>query len=191
MPEESDDVPLRTMTGPAGVGAEPDAGVAVDLGAPAWTGALDDAEAVCRRAVAAARAEAEVPAGEVSIVLADDAFIRALNRTHRGKDRATDVLAFPQIEAGADASAGGPALLGDVVVAYETAARDAAAADKRLGDHLAHLIVHGVLHLAGHDHENDREAAAMEALERAALARLGIADPYVDTVGAATAPAAE
>jgi probable rRNA maturation factor len=153
--------------------------IAVDRRAPAWAAALPDAEVVCRRAAEVAVAAAPLPSGEVSIVLADDAFIRTLNRDHRGKDTATDVLAFPQLVGIKSAPSGaGPVLLGDVVLAYETAARDAEAAGIALADHLAHLVIHGVLHLAGHDHQGARDAEAMEALEAAALARLGIADPY-------------
>lgn len=174
--------------GPSGPAAG-DADLALDLRAPAWAAALPDVETICRRAVAAARDAAAIPAGEISLVLADDAFIRTLNRDHRGKDRATDVLSFPQIDGNASAlaSPASPVLLGDVVVAYETAARDAERTGVALGDHLAHLIVHGVLHLAGHDHEDDRTAEVMEGLERAALATLGIADPYSATPAAARA----
>jgi len=174
--------------GPSGPAAE-DADLALDLRAPAWAAALPDVEAVCRRAVGAAREAAVLPSGEISLVLADDAYIRTLNRDHRGKDRATDVLSFPQFDG--DPSGGpGPVLLGDVVVAFETAAGDAKREGKALADHLAHLIVHGVLHLAGHDHEDAHEAEAMESLERAALASLGVADPY-DAPGAAPVRAAE
>jgi probable rRNA maturation factor len=173
MAAASDDGPLTASSDTTSDTSE----IALDLRAPAWADALPDIEMVCRRAVEAAREIARLPAGEISLVLADDAFIRALNRDHRGKDRATDVLSFPQMdESGADL--GSPALLGDVVVAYETAARDAEAAGVTLADHLSHLIVHGVLHLAGHDHEDDAEAGVMEGLEREALGTLGIADPY-------------
>jgi probable rRNA maturation factor len=181
MAAASDDGPLGASSDTTSDTSE----IALDLRAPAWADALAEIETVCRRAVAAARKAASVPAGEISLVLADDAFIRMLNRDHRGKDRATDVLSFPQIE-GSAPELGSPTLLGDVVVAYETAARDAETAGVTLADHLSHLIIHGVLHLAGHDHEDDAEAEAMEGLERTALATLGIADPY-----SAIAPAAE
>ncbi|HUT49556.1 MAG TPA: rRNA maturation RNase YbeY [Alphaproteobacteria bacterium] len=176
--------------------------IALDIRAPAWARALPDAEAICERAVEAAYAAAALPAnmaaglpayvaaglpaGEISLVLADDAFIRTLNRDHRGQDSATDVLSFPQLDDRHKGEAmAGPVLLGDVVVAYETAARDAQAAGVTLAHHLAHLVIHGVLHLAGHDHEDEREAEVMEALERGALARLGIADPYAAAIRAA------
>jgi probable rRNA maturation factor len=110
-------------------------------------------------------------------VLTDDAKIRALNRSWRGKDTATNVLSFP-------APAGGsaePRPLGDVVLARETIAREAVEQRIPAQDHLAHLTVHGVLHLLGYDHENDRDAETMERLEREILARLGVPDPYART----------
>ena len=109
------------------------------------------------------------PDSELSILFTDDAHIRRLNAAYRGKDKPTNVLSFPQ--------AGGP-LLGDVILASETVAKEAVLAQKPLKDHIAHLVVHGFLHLLGYDHEADEEAEAMEALERAALKRLGIEDPY-------------
>ena len=154
--------------------------VLVDLRARAWAKAVPGAEAICRAAVGAALDAADGPRGEVSVVLADDAFLHALNLDHRGHDRPTDVLSFPQLDgpAARPGAADGPLLLGDVAVALETARRDAAQAGRALADHLAHLVVHGTLHLIGHTHEDDADAAAMERLEAAALARLGIADPY-------------
>ncbi|MGO9673347.1 MAG: rRNA maturation RNase YbeY [Methylocella sp.] len=110
---------------------------------------------------------------EISIVLCDDAFIAELNRKWRGLDKATNVLSFPS---------GGPVastpVLGDIVIAYETTSREAAEAEKPLRDHVAHLLAHGFLHLIGYDHVADADAETMEAMERAVLARLGIADPY-------------
>jgi probable rRNA maturation factor len=108
---------------------------------------------------------------ELSILFTDNAGIRKLNKGFRGKDKATNVLSFPQ-ESGA--------LLGDVILAAEIVRGEAALAGKPLEDHMAHLIIHGFLHLFGYDHEEDRQAEAMEALERAALKRMGIADPYAD-----------
>ena len=99
----------------------------------------------------------------------DDAGMRRLNEKWRGKDAPTNVLSFPQ--------KGGP-LLGDVILAAETVAREAALADKPLEDHMAHLIIHGFLHLLGFDHLAEAEAAKMEQLERVALKSLGISDPY-------------
>jgi probable rRNA maturation factor len=110
---------------------------------------------------------------EISVVLCGDAFIRDLNREWRGVDAPTNVLSFP---AGGD-PASAP-LLGDIVIAFETASREAFEAGKPLRDHVAHLLVHGFLHLIGHDHVEAAEAEAMEALECTILGRLGIDDPY-------------
>jgi probable rRNA maturation factor len=140
--------------------------------------ALGDAAALARAAVEAALAVARPVAGgdfEVSLLFTDDAAMRELNRAWRSKDKPTNVLSFP---ANPPPGAPGPRSLGDVVLAFETVAKEAEAEGKTLADHAAHLIVHGVLHLLGHDHETEAEAQAMEALEVKALARLGIADPY-------------
>jgi probable rRNA maturation factor len=147
----------------------------------AWQN-LPGAEAAVRRAVDAALRDARVEEGEIGIVLADDARIRALNQSFRGSDKATNVLAFP-----APKSPGpGPRPIGDIVLAYETMAREAEAEGKAAEHHLMHLAVHGTLHLIGFDHGDDAEAAAMEARERAILAHLGVADPYAhENAGAA------
>ena len=115
-------------------------------------------------------------------MLANDARVRRLNRDFRGQDKPTNVLSFP-IEASEsgpapDESGSGPRLLGDVVFAFETLDREAAAQSKLLSDHLSHLTVHGVLHLLGYGHGAAREAVRMELLESRVLAGLGIADPY-------------
>lgn len=106
---------------------------------------------------------------ELSILFTDDAAIRRLNRDYRGLDKPTNVLSFPQPSG---------QLLGDIILAFETVEREAALAGKPLRAHMGHLVVHGFLHLVGFDHEDDAEAEEMEALERAALKRMGIADPY-------------
>jgi probable rRNA maturation factor len=111
---------------------------------------------------------------EVCVLLSGNAQVRALNRQWRQTDAATNVLAFPAM-----ASAAQPdKRLGDVIVACETVMAEARAQRKRPRDHLSHLIVHGVLHLLGHDHQTNADADRMERLERRILARLGIADPY-------------
>jgi probable rRNA maturation factor len=110
---------------------------------------------------------------ELAVVLSDDSAVQALNRRWRGIDKPTNVLSFP-----AGAAAAG--LLGDIVIAYETTAREATRENKPFTDHLAHLVVHGFLHLLGYDHESDTEAAAMERLERRILAQLHVPDPYAD-----------
>jgi len=131
------------------------------------------AAGIVRRAIAAA-APAGMRRAELAVTLTSDRAIRALNRRWRGKDAPTNVLSFPAPEQ----RPGGPRHLGDVVIAYETVASEAAAENKAFGHHLAHLAVHGFLHLLGYDHESDRQAEAMERRERRILARLGVPDPY-------------
>lgn len=140
------------------------------------------ARAAARAALAGAAAARRLgrAKAELSLVLADDGMVRRLNRRWRGRDRATNVLSFP---AAADVPPGAPRLLGDVVLAFETVAREAAAQGKPFSDHLAHLVAHGVLHLVGFDHEEDGEARRMETLERRVLARIGIPDPYRERAG--------
>ncbi|HEX3496880.1 MAG TPA: rRNA maturation RNase YbeY [Methylocella sp.] len=107
---------------------------------------------------------------EISVLFCDDGFIRDLNRKWRGLDNPTNVLAFP-----ARGDAASAPLLGDIVIAFETASREAFAAGVPLRDHVARLLVHGFLHLIGYTHSGAADAATMEALERAILGRLGIA----------------
>ena len=114
---------------------------------------------------------------ELSVALSDDAHLRELNRDHRGVDRATNVLSFPSEQIAVGEQPPHP-MLGDLVFAHETCAREAAAQGKSFDAHFAHLFVHGLLHLYGYDHGTDADAERMEAMERRTLARLGIADPY-------------
>ena len=154
---------------------KPAAAIAIRVENPAWRRRLPDAARRARRAAGAALAEAGTRgAVELAVVLSDDARVRLLNREWRGKDAPTNVLSFPA-EATPPA---GPRMLGDVILAFGTCAREAKAQGKTLGAHATHLVVHGVLHLLGHDHQDDAAAGRMEALERRVLARLGIADPY-------------
>jgi probable rRNA maturation factor len=134
-----------------------------------------DVEMMLHRAIAEAAAALSTSDGELAIVLTDDSAIQALNRDWRKIDEPTNVLSFPAAHASAD----GASLLGDIVIAFETSAREAAREQKPFVHHLAHLAVHGFLHLQGYDHGGDEEAAAMERLERAILARLGVPDPYL------------
>jgi probable rRNA maturation factor len=159
--------------------------ITVTLPCGAWLAGCPDADSLAERAARAALA-AESPAMAnhpvlVGIVLTDDAEQRALNRTWRGKDSSTNVLSFALTDPDEPPS-GAPVLLGDVVLAFETVAREAAEQHKTLPDHLRHLVVHGVLHLIGFDHESDAEAAVMEAREIEILARLGVPAPYADTM---------
>src|SRR5579864_210127 len=156
--------------------------LAVDIveRAPFWRERVAGLEALCaetaRATFASAHQRDEHGACELSIVLADDALLRELNATWRGIDTPTNVLAFAA-ESGA-APPGAPHLLGDVVIAFETVAREAEAQGKPFAHHLRHLIVHGVLHLLGWDHEDAAEAERMEALEVAILQHFDVPDPY-------------
>jgi probable rRNA maturation factor len=148
---------------------------------PLWRN-LPGIEKLTERAIAAsleASGIAILEGAEISVQLADDAQIRALNAQWRGVDKPTNVLSFPAAPSGKIARA---PLLGDIVLSFETAEREAAEEGKSLADHCAHLVVHGFLHLLGFDHEDAAEADRMEALETGILARLGIADPYALTV---------
>ena len=148
--------------------------VDVSISCPAWTATLPEAQGLCRDAALAAflAAAPGVAWAEASLMLTDDAMVWDLNRAYRGRDEPTNVLAFPGLD---DAGAPGvPPMLGDVVVAYETAAAEAAHSRTALDDHLSHLIVHGILHLLGHDHETDVDAERMEGLESRVLASLGV-----------------
>jgi probable rRNA maturation factor len=152
--------------------------VEVTVSCKAWFDDCPDAAAIAAGAAQAALLDSA--GGEhpiVDVTLADDAEQRRLNRTYRGKDVPTDVLAFPQgVPDSSDSDA--PVLLGDVVLAFETVRREAADQHKPLANHLRHLVVHGVLHLLGFDHEEAKQAAAMEAREIKILAGLGVPDPY-------------
>ena len=115
---------------------------------------------------------------ELSLVFTDDANIRTINAKWRHIDKATNVLSFPAFPM-QPGQRPGP-ILGDIVIARETVQREAQEENKSFDDHLSHLIVHGLLHLTGYDHQNDDEAEQMESLERKILASLGISDPYND-----------
>lgn len=179
--------------------------IEVEIEAQAWTAALPEAETLVRAAAEAAlahlspiaQAQAAIgmslvdeglefpaapvavplrPAAEarrVAVLLADDEAVQELNRAHRGQHKPTNVLSFPAAPTAAPH-------LGDIALAYETCAREAAEQGKSLADHLKHLVAHGVLHLLGWDHQTEAEALAMEARERDILAGLGTPDPYRD-----------
>ncbi|HEX5516175.1 MAG TPA: rRNA maturation RNase YbeY [Pseudolabrys sp.] len=128
-----------------------------------------------RNSVLAAAAALSTAGGEVSIVLTDDSAIRSLNRNWRGIDKPTNVLSFPAsgLEIGE-----GARLLGDIVIAFETLERECAVENRDFLHHLAHLAVHGFLHLNGYDHQTDAQAEAMEGLESKIMTRLKMPDPY-------------
>ncbi|HEV2551393.1 MAG TPA: rRNA maturation RNase YbeY [Stellaceae bacterium] len=159
--------------------SETDLAVDVVERSPLWRERVADLDPLCAataRAALAASGGEDRGACELSIVLADDALLRALNAKWRGIDKPTNVLAFAAEDA--ETPPGAPRLLGDVVIAFETMAREALAQVKPLDHHLRHLIVHGVLHLLGWDHEDPAEAERMEALEVVILQRLDVPDPY-------------
>jgi probable rRNA maturation factor len=154
-----------------------------------WKGAglAEVAERAARAAIAAAGLDPDD--AEVSLLAASDARMAELNRAHRGREGATNVLSWPAVSgddpaavqaalAAAPREPGEALVLGDLALGYETCAAEAAERGLGLADHVAHLVVHGVLHLLGHDHEEDGEAARMEALEVKTLASLGVGNPY-------------
>ncbi|ANC54779.1 MAG: putative rRNA maturation factor [Brevundimonas sp.] len=143
--------------------------IEIEVEAEAWTGALPDVEAIVERAAQAALGTVE---GDIVVLLTDDAAVRELNGRFRDKDKPTNVLSFPAPENALPH-------LGDIVLAYGVCATEAETQGKTLADHLSHLVVHGVLHLLGRDHEDDAEAEEMEAEEREILAKIGVADPYI------------
>jgi probable rRNA maturation factor len=137
----------------------------------AWLAALSGVERLVKRAARAAVAGAGRSGRKsLTVALADDKRVRALNARHAKKDKPTNVLSYPSGERG---------FLGDIVLARQTVWREARRQHKTPSAHISHLVVHGTLHLLGYDHETgDADARRMEALERRILARLGIADPY-------------
>jgi len=173
--------------------------VEISKGGGAWDIAAEEVMLRVAQMTYELGASARAGAAELSILLADDEFVRTLNRKYRHQDKPTNVLSFPQTAVyqnavdhnlanqnlanqGTDPAApqfGSVLPLGDIVLAYETLVREAHEQHKTFENHLAHLVAHGVLHLMGYDHEeSEEEAEEMEAMERAVLARFDIADPY-------------
>lgn len=152
--------------------------ISIEVEDEAWL-ALAGLDSVARGAVAAALASAHTDAeeGEIGLLFTSDEAIAEINAEWRAKDKPTNVLSFPAPE-GMPVPDGEPRPLGDVVLAFGVIAREAAEQGKTLHDHTTHLIVHGVLHLLGFDHETDAEALEMERLEAGILKGLGISDPY-------------
>lgn len=157
------------------------------IDAPGWTVALADVERLCETAVIAALAvgPTDLRDAEVSVLLTDDATMRRLNRTYRGHDAPTNVLSFEgsrecTVSRGAQVAKmrTQPPFLGDIALGLDVTASEAGAAGKPIADHFRHLIIHGVLHLLGYDHQNDADAEVMERLEARVLDTLGVPDPY-------------
>ena len=168
--------------------------VAVSCGG--WAQEISGAENLCRRVALAALEGSGYDLGgrdvEISLMLADDALIRGLNRQYRNQDKATNVLSFSSgafiLGEGGPVSPAGPVVLGDVAIAFETVRDEAQAQEKSLEAHLAHMVVHGVLHLLGFDHEDLSQAEYMEGLEISILAGLGHDNPYADGITCNTPP---
>ena len=160
---------------------------AIDITSPCigWKRLCPDAERLARDVARVALLDGIAATGftsptrvELAITLTDDAQQLQLNRRYRGQDVSTNVLAFRAWEPGMHAAPGAPLLLGDVVLAFETVAREADEQVKPFCDHVRHLIVHGVLHLLGCDHLGEADAIIMERLETSILAKLGVPNPY-------------
>ena len=150
-----------------------------------WSGLTLDTLADAAFAATLSRLGYDPAAHEASLLACDDARIAALNADFRGKPQPTNVLSWPSAERGAPRPGDNPLPLqphddeiGDIAIAWETCAREAQEAGKTLPDHVTHLLVHGVLHLLGYDHERDADATLMERLEVEILGKLGVADPY-------------
>jgi probable rRNA maturation factor len=152
--------------------------VSIDVEDQAWL-ALHGLEPLVHACVEATLAGAEFADGncEIAVLFTDDAAIAEINAEWRGKDQPTNVLSFPTPD-DMPVPEGEARPLGDIVLAHGVIVREATEQGKTLRDHTAHLIVHGTLHLLGHDHETDAEAEEMEALETRILKGLGISDPY-------------
>lgn len=147
----------------------------VIIASPSWE-RLGNIEQIAEDAIHAVLVETAtkiLPHAEISLLFCDDAAIKKLNKTWRAKNKATNVLSFPSP---------GPVarrmMIGDIAIAFETTHAEALAEGKALQAHVTHLVVHGFLHLLGHDHEQASEAEIMENMERRVLARLGVADPF-------------
>lgn len=143
--------------------------ILIDVRDARWKTSLRTYRKTITDACNAACAASKIKKGEVAVVLADNAFVQDLNATYRGKNKPTNVLSFE----GEDGS------LGDIVLAFETIAYEAEDQEKTFRDHAVHLVVHGVLHLLGHDHMKQNEAEAMENLEIKILKKLGVRNPYL------------
>lgn len=148
----------------------PSDGLGLQIKTPAWRQAVPQVRQLVRRVLSAV---IDLSQHEVSVVLADDAFVQTLNRTYRGVDKPTNVLSFPL-----PASDVPMAPLGDIVLAFETCQREAQAQGLTLTAHTAHLVLHGGLHLLGYDHILEKEAVQMEHLESLKMLELGFEDPY-------------
>jgi len=175
-PREQDHVSANFGPGQHGLLAE------IVVQSDAWAD-VADAHASIQDAVRVVSESPDLPGvrpQEVSIVLSDDAAVRELNKMHRKMDKPTNVLSFPSPPQNLSIEVETVPYLGDVVLAFETIAGEAKTMQRGVNAHLSHLVIHGLLHLLGFDHETDDEAQRMEHLEAALLAKLGFANPYED-----------
>lgn len=165
--------------------------IQLDVASARWKKAFPRMKVKIEQAAACAFLHAKKPAAfknrafDVSIFLTDDSNVKTLNKNYRGKNKPTNVLSFPQINLRRFDRAAldifplkGKIPLGDIVLAFQTIEKESKAQEKKLEDHVIHLIVHGTLHLLGYDHENPKEAKSMEKQECDILASLGYPDPY-------------
>jgi len=169
---------------------DPSPHIAVILDKPCWKGTASQWETLIKPAVLETLAQSlkALPEAEITILLTDDATIRKLNKTHRGHDKPTNVLSFPSLEPkdvldlcvskNEQENERSPLILGDIALAFETICQESIDQKKPFDHHLVHLVVHGVLHLLGFDHNQDDEALAMESLEIKILSSLMIPNPY-------------
>lgn len=174
---------MKPETAPALNADADNLSVDIDIGDDGWLAAIDDPEQLCIDLLLSVIGFLALPprAYEISVVLTNDARQRELNRVYRGRDAATNVLSFPSEDPdNADFPPDLPMPLGDITLALETVTREAAGMSFR--DHFSHLLVHGMLHLVGYDHETNADAACMEALEVRILDARGIENPYADSV---------
>jgi len=153
--------------------------IVVQVPEGAWQDDSEDPQSMTRRVAGALeqRLGLSIKDKELTVRFSSDAEVRALNSEFRGKDTPTNVLSFPVVDGPGD-----DAGLGDIILARETVVREAEEQGKTVADHTSHLILHGILHLLGYDHDTDEDAEEMEAMERDVLAALGIRDPYADPV---------
>ena len=168
-------------TEPSSPGAPAELEIDIDIRNPDWTSELPNLRDICHRALHGAwgAVSQDNRHHDVSVVLANDAFQADLNAQYRGKTGSTNVLSFPSDIDPSHVPVTEAVPLGDIVLAFETLARESEALGVSLQDHFSHLLVHGMLHLIGFDHETENDATEMETLEVNVLAALGIANPYM------------
>lgn len=154
------------------------AGVEIDIQIASRAAGLPDTEILHAWVAAALSGAAPATAADLTVRIVDEAESRDLNKRFRDRDAATNVLSFPAASLPPDAGGGAPATRGDIVICAPLVLREAETQGKQAADHWAHLLVHGVLHLLGYDHETDADARAMESLEVRILAGGGVDDPY-------------